>query len=119
MIYTLTRDGCDEQKEGIYDGLIDVPGVLIEPPPRRAGLGQLAELLLERREAGLVVGHGVLGEMGWALASCSAAGSPYVPAVACPLLRFRSLRRRVCSVRRVFRADNSDPSLLNGIQAHP
>ena len=61
MIYTLTRDGCDEQKEGIYDGLIDVPGVLIEPPPRRAGLGQLAELLLERREAGLVVGHGVLG----------------------------------------------------------
>ena len=119
MIYTLTRDGCDEQKEGIYDGLVDVPGVLIEPPPRRAGLGQLAELLLERREAGLVVGHGVLGEMGWALASCSAAGSPYVPAVACPLLRFRSLRRRVCSVRRVFCADNSDPSLLNGIQAHP
>jgi hypothetical protein len=79
VIYTLTRDGCDEQKEGICDGLIDVPGVLIEPPPRRAGLGQLAELLLERREAGLVVGHGVLGEMGWALASCSAAGSPYVP----------------------------------------
>ena len=55
MIYTLTRDGCDEQKEGIYDGLVDVPGVLIEPPPRRAGLGQLAELLLERREARLVV----------------------------------------------------------------
>ena len=49
MIYTLTRDGCDEQKEGIYDGLVDVPGVLIEPPPRRAGLGQLAELLLERQ----------------------------------------------------------------------
>ena len=76
MIYTLTRDGCDEQKEGIYDGLIDVPGVLIEPPPRRAGLGQLAELLLERREAGLVVGHGVLGGAGWAWASCSAAGQP-------------------------------------------
>ena len=70
MIYTLTRDGCDEQKEGIYDGLVDVPGVLIEPPPRRAGLGQLAELLLERREARLVVGHGVLGGDGWALASC-------------------------------------------------
>ena len=68
VIYTLTRDGCDEQKEGIYDGLIDVPGVLIEPPPRRAGLGQLAELLLERREARLVVGHGVLGSRGgnWA-----------------------------------------------------
>ena len=63
MIYTLTRDGCDEQKEGIYDGLVDVPGVLIEPPPRRAGLGQLAELLLERREARLVVGHGVLSRI--------------------------------------------------------
>ena len=63
MIYALTRDGCHQQKEGIDDSLIDVPGVLIlEPPPReRAGVGQLAELLLERREARLVVGHGVLG----------------------------------------------------------
>ena len=87
MIYTLTRDGCDEQKEGIYDGLIDVPGVLIEPPPRRAGLGQLAELLLERREARLVVGHGVLGDQRWTWASCSAAGSPCVDAAAGGLLR--------------------------------
>ena len=57
-------NGRNEQEEGIYDGLIDVPGVLIEPPPRRAGLGQLAELLLERREARLVVGHGVQGRRG-------------------------------------------------------
>ena len=72
------RDGCHQQKEGIDDSLIDVPGVLIlEPPPReRAGVGQLAELLLERREARLVVGHGVLGGAGWAWASCSAAGQP-------------------------------------------
>ena len=92
MIYTLTRDGCDEQKEGIYDGLIDVPGVLIEPPPRRAGLGQLAELLLERREARLVVGHGVLGELGLG-GVLVAAGSPCVPAVAFGLLVLRRCRR--------------------------
>ena len=58
-------NGRNEQEEGIYDGFIDVPGVFIEPPPLRAGLGQLAELLLERREAGLVVGHGVLGSRDW------------------------------------------------------
>ena len=75
MIYALTRDGCHQQKEGIDDSLIDVARMLVEPPPR-AGVGQLAELLLERREAGLVVGHGVLGEAGWAWASCSAAGQP-------------------------------------------
>ena len=65
MIYALTRDGCHQQKEGIDDSLIDVPGVLILEPPPRTGLGQLAELLLKRREAGLVVGHGVLGEQEW------------------------------------------------------
>ena len=75
MIYALTRDGCHQQKEGIDDGLVDVACMLVEPPPR-AGVGQLAELLLERREARLVVGHGVLGGAGWAWASCSAAGQP-------------------------------------------
>ena len=68
MIYALTRDGCHQQKEGIDDSLVDVARMLVEPPPR-AGVGQLAELLLERREAGLVVGHGVLAgagvDVGW------------------------------------------------------
>ena len=63
MIYALTRDGCHQQKEGIDDSLIDVARMLVEPPPR-AGVGQLAELLLQRREAGLVVGHGVLAGAG-------------------------------------------------------
>ena len=86
MIYALTRDGCHQQKEGVDDGLVDVARMLVEPPPR-TGLGQLAELLLKRREAGLVVGHGVLGEQEWARASCLAAGSPYFSAVAGGLLR--------------------------------
>ena len=90
MIYALTRDGCHQQKEGIDDSLVDVARMLVEPPPR-AGVGQLAELLLERREAGLVVGHGVREEQGSAWASCSAAGSPYVSAVAKGLLRSLSL----------------------------
>ena len=64
MIYALTRDGCHQQKERVDNRLVDVARMLIEPPPR-AGVGQLAELLLERREAGLVVGHGVLGSRDW------------------------------------------------------
>ena len=73
MIYALTRDGCHQQKEGVDDGLVDVARMLVEPPPR-AGVGQLAELLLERREAGLVVGHGVLGGAGVGVGVLGAAG---------------------------------------------
>ena len=55
--------GRDEQKERVDNGFVDVARMFVEPPPR-AGVGQLAELLLERREAGLVVGHGVLAGAG-------------------------------------------------------
>ena len=75
MIYALTRDGCHQQKERVDNRLVDVARMLVEPPPR-AGVGQLAELLLERREARLVVGHGVLGGARSARASCSAARQP-------------------------------------------
>ena len=118
MIYALTRDGCHQQKEGIDDSLVDVARMLVEPPPR-TGLGQLAELLLERREAGLVVGHGVLGGAGVGLGLLLGRGQPLC--LGRRRLAASSSRRRQGfdnRFRRVFRVDKSDPSVLSGIQAH-
>ena len=129
MIYALTRDGCHQQKEGIDDSLIDVARMLVEPPPR-AGVGQLAELLLERREARLVVGHGVLAGAGvgvgllFGRASGSRVGvglllgrgQPYVPAWAARCSFDDRCTRAFDSVPSGI--PHSDPSVLSGIQTH-
>ena len=63
LLHRKNADGRDEQEERVDDRLVDVARMLVEAASR-AGVGQLAELLLERREAGLVVGHGVLKRRG-------------------------------------------------------